>query len=246
MAEPSQLPSSRSGVSDLLEIAARLFRATLLKCLPLAMLAMLLAMLPTLYLQVTGYPADGTLPEDPRYWLLYALGMCGSLLFSSALILRLQALRAGSVTRLADDLRRALPRWPTVLIASLLGATLVMVGLLALLLPGIYVAVCLTPLTAVALLEPVNAIGALRRSFVLVRTMWVKTFACIVIGGLVVAVCVFTALLVLSLLAGMLGGSGDAAVRAVMTGGMLVALAGATAFFSALCLTIYSAASSSA
>lgn len=246
MVEPSQLPSRQSGVSDLLETATRLFRSTLLKCLPLAMLAMLLAMLPTLYLQVTGQPAGNALPQDSRYWLLYVLGTCGSLLFSSALMLRLQALRAGSVTRVSDDLRRALPRWPTVLIASLLGAALVMAGLLVLLLPGIYLAVCLTPLTAVALLEPVNAVAALRRSFMLVRPMWVKTFACIVIGGLVVAVCAFTALLILSLLAGMLGGSGDAAVRAVMTGGMLVTLAAATAFFSALCLTIYSAASSSA
>jgi len=246
MTESSRSPTRNSGVSDLLEAASRLFRNTFLKCLPLAMLAMLLAMLPTLYLQLSGQPVGNEVPSDATYWLLYTLGVCGSLLFTTALIIRLSALRNGQLTRLAEDLRLAAARWPTVLVASVLGAVMVMIGALALLIPGIYVAICLVPLTAVAVLEPVDAIAALRRSFALVRPMWLKTFACVVIGGLVVVVCVFTAGLILNIVATLFGGNDTAGVNALTTAGMLVVLAGAAAFFSALSLTIYSAASSSA
>lgn len=246
MAQSAQPPSRNSGVSELLEAAAELFRNSLLKCLPLAMFTMLFASLSPLYLELTGQKISIELMREPRFWLLYGFGVCGSLLFSSALIVRLRALRERRLTRLAEDMAAALRRWPVVLASWVIGVVLATAGFLALILPGIYLGVCLLPLGVVAVLEPVGAITAVRRSFVLVRPMWTRTFACAVIAGLVVVVCIFTASLVLGLAAGLLGSADTPATRAVLTAGMLLMQSGATVFLLALCLTIYSAANSSA
>jgi len=246
MSAPGPLPSRQSSVSELLEHSSQLFKRALPACLPLAMIAMLMALLPSLYWQLGGRGPMRELPRDPIYWLLYALGLATYLWLLGALLLRLRSLRAGAARSLPEELRVAAALWPSLLAASLLSALLIFAGLMLLIIPGVYVAICMVPLSAVVMYESSPPLVALRRSFALVRGLWLKCFACVLIGALVVMICIFTAGLVASLLIAIFTAAGTAAATALSTAAMLLVLAAALVFFTALSLTIYSAASSSA
>jgi hypothetical protein len=77
MSAAPTLPPRSAGVSELLDAASRIWRATLPKCLPLSMIAILSAYLPALYLNVSGQPIPKwpELPVDPLYWVCYAVAM---------------------------------------------------------------------------------------------------------------------------------------------------------------------------
>lgn len=247
MAGQFTLPTRDDNVSAWLEAATVLFRATLLKCLPLAMAAVLLAQLPSLYWIATGNKLDGKLPQDPVYWVLYAVGVAAYLLFIAALVVRQQQLRAGQEPpTVLIQLRAATQRWPALALATLGAGGIVALGLLALLIPGIYLAVCMLPLTAIAVLEPIEPVAAIRRSVVLIRPIWVKVFASVLIAVLVVIVCIIAAGAVIAIFVALFAERDSATSTALVSACMLIIQAVALAFFSALSLTIYSAASSSA
>lgn len=247
MVDRFPLPGRSDNVSHWLESAAQLFRGTLLKCLPLAMTAVLVSQLASLYWIGTGHKLDNKVPHDATYWVLFVLGLAAYLLCAAALLMRQQSLRAGQeVPPFLRQLQLAMPRWLPLLLASLAGAVLVMVGLVALIVPGIWLAVCLLPLSVVAVLEPVEPLGAIRRSIALVRPLWVKVFASVVIAALVALVCIITAAIVIGLAVAVFAERDTPTSTALVSACMLVIQAVALSFFSALSLTIYSAASSSA
>jgi hypothetical protein len=244
---PSPPPLTRTAeVSDLLDSAYGLFKQALLKCLPLAMAAVLVAEAASLYWLATGHALGRHPPADPLYWVLELAGTLLYLLLAAALVVRLNALRAGRPTQLRDNLLTAAHRWPVVVSATIIASLMIAAGILALVLPGIYLAVCLAPLTAVAVVEPLAPIAAIKRCIQLVRPMWVKVFACLLIAALIIIVCLFTVGLISSLLLYMLMGSNLAIANALGTAILMAVMAAVQVFLFALCLTIYSAASSSA
>ena len=210
------------------------------------MAAVLVAESATLYWLGTGHKLHGRPPTDPTYLLIELVSLLVYLWLVAALVLRLQALRAGRTTSLRDDLAAASKRWSTLLLAYFAAVLLLLVGLLALILPGIYLAVCLVPLVPVVVLEPQSPIAAIRRCVQLVRPLWVKVFASVLIAALIIMVCLFTLGLVSSLaLVAVSGGNGQIA-NALGTAVLMAAMAAAQIFLFSLSLTIYSAASSSA
>jgi hypothetical protein len=250
--------SPRFLVNEQLEAAGALFRAYLLKCLPLAMVSVLASSAADLYLRLSGQApiavvsnaAKLTLPHDPVYWVLYLAGTLLSVLLTCTVVLRLQALRAGRQPAVADNLRAALRRWLPAVIATLLAMVTIALGLVMLLVPGIYFAVCALVLLPVVLFEPLEPAAALLRSFQLVRPVWVKVFACALISILIGVIC----LLALTGILGLLFGAvlENHVAEAVLQALILTGLAAFYVFFAALSLTIhtalstYTAASSSA
>jgi hypothetical protein len=79
---------------------------------------------------------------------------------------------------------RAFPRLLTLLVAGLLVFGSVAVGLVALVIPGLWLAGCFTMVSAVIALEEVGPINALRRSFMLVRGRWWPTVGFLILVGL--------------------------------------------------------------
>jgi hypothetical protein len=240
------LPSRTAEVSELLDSAYGLFKRALPSCLPLAMAAVLVAESATLYWLGTGHAPGRQPPADPVYWALELAGTLLYLLLAAALVLRLNAVRRGRLTRLRDDLAVAGRRWVVLVSATVLATLIIALGVLALILPGIYLAVCLAPLTAVVLLEPLTPVAAIRRCLQLVRPMWIKVFACLLIAALIIIVCLFTVGLISSLLLYALVGSNAQLANALGTAVLMAVMAAVQVFLFALCLTIYSAASSSA
>jgi hypothetical protein len=245
MPSPLPLPSSNSDVSGLLEFATRLFKHSLSSCLPLAIAAVLASEAAGLYWEATGHKLDLTLKRDATFWWLTAAGTLLSLWISGALIIRQRSLCAGKVGTIRNDLLASGQRWPTVVAASVLAALLTAAGTVALVLPGIYIGVCMSPLLAVALFETLTPVQSLQRSVQLIRPLWVKVFASWLIALMILLVILFTLGLVVALIITPLAGAGRAGAAVNMTA-QLAMLSAAQVFICALCFTIYSAANSSA
>jgi hypothetical protein len=244
MPSPLPLPSRNADVSGLLEFATRLFKHSLSSCLPLAIAAVLASEAAELYWVASGHKVDATLTRDSTYWVLAMVGLLLSLWLSGALLLRQRALCAGKAGTIRADLASAGQRWPTLVIATLLAALFTAVGAL-LILPGIYFGFCMSLLLAVVMIEPLAYLQSIKRSYQLVRPMWIKVFASWVIAILIILVILFTLLLVATLIITATVGTGRAA-SAFNTTLLLAALAAVQVFVCALSFSLYSAASSSA
>jgi hypothetical protein len=235
-----------------------MFRTHLLKCLPLAMVAVLATSAADLYLRISGQApivpaANGTtikLPDDPLFWIIDVAGTLLSILLTSTMIFRLQALRTGKLPGVAENLRAAAARWLPAVMTSILAMLVIAFGLLLLIIPGIYLAICAVVLLPVVLFEPVEPAAALVRCFQLVKPLWVKVFACLLISLLIGIICLVALTGVLGLLFGAV--LQNHLAEAVLQALILAGLAAFYVFLAALSLTIYTtlsnytAASSSA
>ncbi len=242
-------PPPSASVSDLLEAATAVFRMTLAKTLPAGMFAILLVALPNFYWLTKGKPLDVLHPPvDDLFWLLAAVGFAGYELLAAALMVRQRELLSGRAPNLQIDLGKALARWPALVISAVLGWLLVFAGLLALVIPGVFAAVCLLLLRPVVLFDGRDPLQSVGRCFSLARSMWVKVLACAVIAGLVFGICAIAAAACLGILESVLtlGGVQSGALSAFAAACGLGVQAVALVYFNALWLVLYSTASSSA
>ncbi len=88
------------------------------------------------------------------------------------------ALRAGEATR------KALARMPKLVVAGILGTVGVMIGLLLLIVPGIWLGISLWMTTHVVALEDRGVVASLTRSVRLVRGQWWSTLGFVLLVGL--------------------------------------------------------------
>jgi len=232
-------------VSDLLQTAARLFRASLLKCLPLAMIAVLCAQAPNVYWVASGHTIGLYAQYDTNFDLLTLIGSTLELWLVGAMMLRQRAVVLGAPILAGAELRAALRRLPVLLLGSLLAILSVLAGLLLLLLPGVFLAVCYLLLLPVILFEGVGPVAALLRSVQLARPLWWPALAALVIAILLFFIGALLFAAMISVLVEMFAGN-RAAVEAVETAGIVGFGALFVVYLSALALVVHSAASSSA
>jgi hypothetical protein len=256
-------PPSGANVSELLEAATRLFRVTLLKCLPLAMLALLVGQIANFYWLASGHtPQLMRFPDDDTWRVLTFLGLIGYLWFAAAMMLRQRALIAGPA-RTSVVLEAAARRLPTLVVAVILSIVALGIGLMpawiagwlisgplgtALMLllaaPNVFLVVCYVMLMPIVLFEQRSPYQVVIRAVQLVRPIWVKVCAALLIAMLIVGVCVFAAVLCIAVLPAVAGNG--AAVQAIVSALALAVWAVVAVFLSALYLVLYSIASNSA
>jgi hypothetical protein len=241
----SMSPPGSASVSDMLATAAQLFRASLLKCLPLGMLAVLCAQLPNIYWIATGHTISFSAEYDANFELLTFLGTAIELWLIGAMMLRQRAVVLGAPVRAGSELRAALRRLPVILVSTLLATLCVAAGLVVLIVPGIFLLVCFLVLMPVVLFDGLGPYAALLRSVHLIRRLWWKALAAFVIASLVFFVCAIVFAAIIGVIATLLAGDGPvfAAIQTATTVGF-----GALFFvyLTALLLVLHSAASSSA
>lgn len=232
-------------VGDLLQTAVRLFRASLLKCLPLAMMAVLFASLPNIYWNATGHALTLSGPFDANFRLLSVVGIAVGLWLFAAMMLRQRAVALGAPLLLGAELRAALTRAPVLWLSALLADAGMLLGALLLVVPGVFLMVCWLALVPVVLFERAGPVAALVRSVQLVRRLWWHAFTALVIAVLMslVAAIIFAAVLAV---AAELASGNAAAMKAIVNAGVVGFYALFAVFLSALQLVIHSAASSSA
>jgi len=118
-------PSRPQSVGEVLDVAFRIFGATLAKCLPYATLAVIIGQLPTLY-ELSRFSLQGALrsaaPRDGVWWVLEIVGILGTTLLGNAVLLRQYALATGHAAATGAELGTAARRIPgIILIAIMLG-----------------------------------------------------------------------------------------------------------------------------
>ncbi len=232
-----------ANVSEWLEAAAQLFRMTLLKCLPLATIAVLCEDVPNLFWIASGHDLTRGLPSGPSYWVLSLIAAAFTLYIGRAVMLQQRSVALGVRFSSGKALATAVHRLPALLLSWLLASLSLLVGVSLLVLPGIFLMVCYLVLVPVVLFERQNPYMALVRCVLLVRPYWWKMCAALVIALLVALVGMIAIAAVLDILATLLAGEGPA-FQAIMAAGSVVIAAVALAFLSALALTLHSALAS--
>lgn len=115
-------PARPQSVGEILDSTFRIFGATLLKCLPYAILGVIVGQLGSVYdLLKNGRPTLDpvsrlALVQDRKWWLAILVGFLLALVFTNAVILRQFSLASGRGVAAGAELRRAVGRLPGVLL----------------------------------------------------------------------------------------------------------------------------------
>ena len=193
----------------------------------------------------TGHTIGLYAQYDANFDLLTLIGTTLELWLIGTMMLRQRAVVLGAPLLVGAELRVALQRLPVVLLGSLLATLSVAAGLLLLIVPGLFLAVCFLVLLPVILFEGAGPVAALVRSVQLMRRLWWPALTALVIAVLlfIVGALVFAA--AIAVLAELLADN-RAAVQAIETAGIVGFGALFVVYINALALVLHSAASSSA
>jgi len=172
------------------------------------------------------------------YWTLYCVGLLASVLFYSAIYLRIDSVADGSIG--AGALRSALRKLPLLIALIILNMLALMVGFILLIVPGLILIVSLVLAMPILLLEDKGPIDSLTSSHKLVWGNWWRTAAILTVGGIIIFVLYVILGLLAAAVAPFLAG-GEAAVAAVVSLFIVLALAGIliSPYFVSLILNIY-------
>ena len=233
-------PSSRQrSIGEILDAAFHVFKLTWLKGLPYGVLAMLAGQTQSIYYVLTGQPLRQFGGGDPRWWLFFVLGTCGTLWMGSALLLRQASLLEGKGSSFAEELRTTLRRLPALIAAVVVNIGLVCIGGLLLVLPGVYLLVGLSLTAPAVVLSGKGPIAGPGYSLELVRGHWLRSFGVYAVGFSVLLVFGMLAFLFVAVLLPF-AGAGDVAVVTAFSQVLGVILGAAAApFIAALVLALY-------
>jgi hypothetical protein len=133
-------PPRPQAVGEILDSAFRIFRATLLKCLPYAIVSLLVGQLANIYSLLRGRPLTQLLPTeaDPLWWLLAFVGSVVVLALTAAIVRRQCAIASG-LPLPERELVTALRLVPGLFAVTLLTVLATMVGLVLFVIPGLYI-----------------------------------------------------------------------------------------------------------
>ena len=186
MTTPLYPPQRPLSVGETLDLTFRIYRATVIKCLPLAVLAVLGSQLPALYLLASGRGLKASVlvtMQEPGYQMVNLVSVLLSLVLNATILLRQYKLITGSQPggEVAIMARRLLGLLGFTLLLGL--ALLVCCAPAALLLTGLpqwlvavlclalisYVFVALSCAYVVLIVEGARPMASLRRSWSLTR-----------------------------------------------------------------------------
>lgn len=225
MSEPFRLPGTSRSLGGVLASGFALYRDSFAVTAPLAVVTQLVAALPQVAHLLSRRELDtGRLPSATGT-LVTGVFMTISLLPWLAMTLRCWAWTQGEIQPLEDSLRRALALLPRALVASIVYLLVTFIGLLLLVVPGLYLGVALLLYPLPLLVENSGALASLARSRALMRGHWWRASLVISVPlTLAALVALLQQLLPLLRLLGVVPGEGSAPVLdfAVTAGAFLL------------------------
>jgi hypothetical protein len=258
MADELYPPARPQAIGEVLDLSFRIFRVSLLKCLPLAVAALLLQQLPNIYSLARGRSLTGVLhaTHDAPWWLLYVIGWLSSTALGSAILVRQYAIARHQAGTARDAIGVVLRRLPGLVVIGLvifiaIAACFVPVGLAAgnrlamalvfllMALPASYVALRLSLATTGYLLNPWGAIEALQRSWNLTSGSFWRLAAIWTIAVVVLGVFDMIAGIVAAAIAIPIGYGDVALVTAITTSVVVILMALALPFFTSIALAVF-------
>ena len=249
-------PPRPLSVGETIDLAFRIFRATLITCLLLAWLAVIASEMATIYTLLSHRPLVSLSSErDPLFWLLYVVGWLLAIVLYSAMLLRQYAVVSNSTV--GAEVAAVLRRLPgLVLLWILLSvATLawfipalafrnsdVLTRLLVytvLSIPATWVGIILSASWPVFLLTGRDAVSSLAQSRRLVSGSWWR-LAVVYSVALVLLIIVYLIAGVIAVLVAVPFAGGDLAVTAALASVVAVVLAAiGVPFMTAVLLAVF-------
>jgi len=248
-------PPRPQSVGEILDSAFRIFRATLLKCLPYATVAVIASQLPNIYYLASGRGVARIpgLIRDPVWWTLYVLGYLIAVVMWSAVLLRQYAIATGRPVATGAELATGLRRIPGMVLLGVLTALAVVVWLLPafalhgvarfltgllLLVPACYVAVALSCGWTVLLVTGKGAVASMAQSWRLTSGSWWRLTLIYSVALVLLIVLYFLSGLIAGILAVLLAHGDIAVITAATTVLVVVLSAIGTPFYWALALAV--------
>jgi hypothetical protein len=247
-------PSRPQSIGEVLDSAFRIFKVSLLRCLPYGVLATVAGQLQNIYIIVTGRALRSFTNSDPLWWLLYVLGALLGATLLNAIFIRQASIASGVPLGGSAALKEALRKTPATLAMGALGLATLGICLLPLLvIPRAYWPTARLPLGALAVCAGVyflcswpallvgkkGVVGSLRHSAKLVRGNWWRTVMVYAVAVTMIIVVSVTAAIVFSALTAF-GATRDLAVATAVSAVTVVA-SGAVymPFVTAMTLALY-------
>jgi hypothetical protein len=169
-------PARPQSIGEVLDAGFRLFRATLGHCLPYGALLVIAGELGNFSDLFSGRIPSATLEHDRAWWTWYGIGLGIMLLLYGALLKRQDALARRRPTSMAAELGASLRQFPQLIALTLIAWAGITLGLLLLVVPGLYLAVALAFGAPALLVGGISGpIRALAESARLVRGEWPRT-----------------------------------------------------------------------
>lgn len=251
-------PPRPLSVGETIDLAFRIFRATLITCLLFAGLAVIASELATFYKLVSHRPLVSLWDErDPKFWALYVVGWLFTLVLYSAMLLRQYAVVCGRSPDSGAELGTVLRRLPALLLLFVLliaassvwfipagafrGSDILTFGVVVAVLsiPATWIGVTLSAAWPVFLLTGRGAIASLAHSRRLVSGSWWRLTTVFAVAFLVL-IAFYTVAGLIAVIVAVPFAHGDVAVAAALASVIAVILAAVAApFFTALFLAVY-------
>ena len=210
-------PTRPQLISEVLDTAFKIFSVSLLKTLPYGMLITLAGQLANIYNLVTGRLVRRMFPQDVTGWVLYAAGMFLTLTLWAALVLRQRAMAEAVPVSMAAELAAALRRVPALAVLTILNLVVVAVGMVLLVIPGLYLLVALWMSVPLLILEGSGPIDAMNSSWRLVRGNWWRACAILLVMIAVYFVFIILGIVIVAMAVQLERGADIAVVTATST-----------------------------
>lgn len=247
-------PARPQSIGEVIDTAFRIFKATLVRCLPYSVLATLVGQLQNIYVIVTRQNLHQFRNTDPVWWTLYVLGLWFGFTFINAIIIRQAAMASGLPSSGSAAFLEGLKKVPatiamSILIAAIVGLCFIpllvtprpywILTLVAICIPGSYIGVAFLCSWPAMLVGHKGIAGSMRYSVRLVRGNWWRTVTVYTVALMMIVVLSVTAGMIVGVLAA-LGASRDLAVTTAISAVMVVA-SGAIymPFVTAMTLALY-------
>jgi hypothetical protein len=233
-------PTSPQSIGQVLDGSFRLTATAFGRSWILALFAGLSAYAASVYQFTRGQSLEEALtaPQDAIYWTLYVLGLLGSILFYSALYIRIDNIASGGGG--PGALPTALRKLPMLIVLIILNMLALTVGFILLIVPGLILIVSLMLAMPILLLEGKGPVDSLKSSHKLVWGHWWRTTAILTVGVIVIFVLYIILGIIAAAVAPLVAG-GEAAFAAVVSMFIVLALAGVliSPFVCSMILNIY-------
>lgn len=246
-------PTQPQSVGGVLDTTFQLYKASIVKMIPLSLLVVIAGSPSSIYVFThggTGNAADisamFSVMRDPNYWLAVCAGLIGTTWMMSAAYLKIGSIGTGEELGLGAVLQKALTRLPSMLIMMILFFIALAISFVLLIVPFMILMVSLALCFNTALFDDKGPVQALTESHRLVWGNWWRTAAILTVGFIVILVIYMAAGLVIGIIAPLLvlggGGATENALLASMISGLLILLLSSllvTPFYIAMAIATY-------
>lgn len=245
-------PTQPQSIGGVLDTSFQLYKASLVKMIPLSLLTVVAGSPQSIYIFTQGGAGSATDPfamlnmmRSGGYIVAALIGMLGSMWMLSAAYLKVGAIGAGSDLGLAEVLAKALARLPVVLVMAIMAGVALLIGLILLVVPFFILSVSLALCFSIVLLEDKGPIEGLSESHRLVWGNWWRTAAILTVGFIIIFVFYLIAGLIIGVITPVLilGGGGTENVMLIsMVSGLLIGVLMSvlmTPFYVSLAISIY-------